>query len=181
MRKGITKLCVKCNFQIGTYGFKKHVSKCDGLGPQLKRPKKLRNCSQMRTEEVRIKRTNAIKRYYTEKRINDLEHWKQGLIEPTEWRARTLLIHELGAKCQKCSWAEINQLTNRVPIELEHTDGNYRNNKYYNLKLLCPNCHSLTPYYKALNARRGFGRPDSKVVSLWAKEKRIRVSSGKSY
>ena len=55
----------------------------------------------------------------------------------------------------ECGWNKINPITNKVPIELEHIDGNSENNSLDNLKLLCPNCHSLTPTYKALNIGNG--------------------------
>jgi hypothetical protein len=59
--------------------------------------------------------------------------------------------------CEKCSWAEINPYTGKVPLDVEHVDGDYTNNKLDNLKLLCPNCHSLTSTYKALNKGKGRG------------------------
>ena len=59
-------------------------------------------------------------------------------------------------KCQQCGWSKINKYTNKVPLEADHIDGNYKNNKIKNLRLLCPNCHSLTSTYKALN--KGSGR-----------------------
>lgn len=69
---------------------------------------------------------------------------------------RKFLIQEFGAKCMGCGWDKINPTTGVCPIELEHIDGNSGNNSISNLKLLCPNCHSLTSTYKALN--RGNGR-----------------------
>ena len=65
------------------------------------------------------------------------------------------LIDKHGEKCMECNWHEINQYSNKIPIELEHIDGNSKNNKLNNLKLLCPNCHSLTPTYRALNKGNG--------------------------
>ena len=66
-------------------------------------------------------------------------------------------IHEKFAdKCSRCGWHEIHPVTNRVPLEVEHIDGNSDNNKEENLTLLCPNCHSLTLFYRGLN--RGKGR-----------------------
>ena len=59
-------------------------------------------------------------------------------------------------RCQQCGWSEINKYSNKVPLEADHIDGNYKNNSIKNLRLLCPNCHSLTPTYKALN--KGSGR-----------------------
>ena len=68
---------------------------------------------------------------------------------------RKFLIEEHGAKCMECGWDKVNPITKNCPIELEHIDGNSRNNELNNLKLLCPNCHSLTPTYKALNIGKG--------------------------
>ena len=43
---------------------------------------------------------------------------------------------------------------------MEHIDGNSENNNIENLELLCPNCHSLTPTFGALN--KGKGRKNRK-------------------
>lgn len=69
---------------------------------------------------------------------------------------KLFLIKKYGEKCMDCGWCEINRTSKKVPIELEHIDGNSLNNLLDNLKLLCPNCHSLTSTYKGLN--RGNGR-----------------------
>jgi len=58
-------------------------------------------------------------------------------------------------KCQHCGWSQINQFTQIVPLEADHIDGNHNNNRIDNLRLLCPNCHALTPTYRALNKGNG--------------------------
>jgi hypothetical protein len=72
-----------------------------------------------------------------------------------EKQYKKYLIEKYGNKCMECGWDKINPFCNKVPIELEHIDGNSENNSLDNLKLLCPNCHSLTPTYKALNIGKG--------------------------
>jgi hypothetical protein len=59
-------------------------------------------------------------------------------------------------RCSRCGWSEVSQYTGLVPLEVEHKDGDWTNNREENLDLLCPNCHALTPTYRALN--RGKGR-----------------------
>lgn len=69
---------------------------------------------------------------------------------------RRYLVTKYGERCTRCGWSERNPKTGRVPIEVEHIDGDFRNIKAENLTLLCPNCHSLTQTFRGLN--RGSGR-----------------------
>lgn len=69
---------------------------------------------------------------------------------------RKYLIHTKGCKCEVCGWDKVNQKTGKCPIQMDHVDGNSTNNRLDNLRLLCPNCHSLTPTFGNLN--NGFGR-----------------------
>lgn len=78
---------------------------------------------------------------------------------------RWLIYHDPSCSiCHRFSW---NQ--RRIPLELDHVDGNYKNNLLENLRLLCPNCHAQTNTYKGKN--RGNGRHF----------RRLRYSEGKSY
>ena len=75
---------------------------------------------------------------------------------------RNYLLEKAGYKCQKCGWGEINPTTQKVPLDIHHKDGNYMNNTENNLEVLCPNCHSLTPNYKALNSSGRENRTQSR-------------------
>lgn len=60
-----------------------------------------------------------------------------------------------GKACKNCGWCEVHPVTGNVPVHLEHIDGDCTNNRPENLCWLCPNCHSLTPTFGALNTGNG--------------------------
>ena len=46
-----------------------------------------------------------------------------------------------------------------ITLEVEHIDGNAKNNKKENVCLLCPNCHSQTDTYRSKNVGKA-NRPE---------------------
>lgn len=68
---------------------------------------------------------------------------------------RRYLFEINNSRCQECGWSKINTVTKTIPLEVEHCDGNSRNHSESNLKLLCPNCHSLTAGH---STKKGNGR-----------------------
>lgn len=95
-----------------------------------------------------------------------IEKWKNNEIDgmrgktATSQHIRRYLFEKYQNCCSECGWSKINPHTNKIPLELEHVDGNFMNNKEENLKLLCPNCHSLTSTWKGANKKQG--RPRAK-------------------
>lgn len=83
--------------------------------------------------------------------------WKAGEVDGQKGEysvsnyIKRYLIKKYNNQCQICGWNEVNKYTNKIPLEVHHIDGNYKNNSEDNLQLLCPNCHSLTNTYKAAN------------------------------
>ncbi|MEU5597271.1 HNH endonuclease signature motif containing protein [Streptomyces sp. NPDC020298] len=84
------------------------------------------------------------------------------LVEDTSPQARRLpsrrlkrAMSEVGVeeRCALCG-VEAVWLGEPLPLEVDHINGDWRNNRVENLRLLCPNCHSTTDSYRG----RGKGR-----------------------
>ncbi|MFJ7955370.1 HNH endonuclease signature motif containing protein [Streptomyces sp. NPDC096319] len=56
-------------------------------------------------------------------------------------------------RCAMCR-TEAEWLGDPLPLEVDHIDGDWRNNRIENLRLLCPNCHSTTDTYRGRGKRR---------------------------
>lgn len=65
---------------------------------------------------------------------------------------KAILAYERGHKCESC--LNIEWLGDPIPLELEHVDGNNKNQIKENLLLLCPNCHAKTSTYCGKNMKR---------------------------
>ena len=51
--------------------------------------------------------------------------------------------------CSECNVSEWNE--KKLVMQLDHIDGNSRNHRLNNLRMLCPNCHSQTDTYCGKN------------------------------
>lgn len=131
----VKRVCLNCNNTVTAYKGKYCSNKCQ-KDYEWKQVKILIELDTNNTLNVGLETRNTYyKRYIIEKR---------------------------SPKCEECGWSKVNQFTGRIPVELEHVDGNCTNNKLSNLKLLCPSCHSLTSTYKGSNRGKGSAR-----YNLW--------------
>jgi Zn finger protein HypA/HybF involved in hydrogenase expression len=66
---------------------------------------------------------------------------------------QALTLRDRIYNCNNCGISNWNNKP--ISLELEHKDGNYKNNSPENIELLCPNCHSQTPTFKGKNKGNG--------------------------
>lgn len=94
------------------------------------------------------------------KSAESIQLWLDGKIPGGSWRGVSTFVRKWlactkGETCSNCSWAERNPKSGRIPLHVDHIDGNPENHRPENLRFLCPNCHSLTSTFGGLNRGRG--------------------------
>ncbi|HSW65725.1 MAG TPA: HNH endonuclease [Bacillota bacterium] len=55
-------------------------------------------------------------------------------------------------QCELCGW-EQKAADGRIPVELDHINGDHWDNRLENLRILCPNCHSLQATHRGKNKK----------------------------
>lgn len=138
--------------------------------------KKCLNCenyiqvSDMKPCEYKLRKYCSVKCQMEYQQKQWEEKWLKGEVSGNckgNWfvirdRVRNYLFKKYNNKCAKCGWGEKNPYTGRIPLEVEHIDGNAENTTPENVTLLCPNCHSLTATYRGANA--GNGRHKKRII-----------------
>ena len=96
------------------------------------------------TKEHREKARAALKRKAEDRYL------KLPWIELPKPEKRKRILQDQDGKCLWCGIRDWREM--KITLELDHVDGNNKNDVRSNLRILCPNCHSQTPTFR--NKRR---------------------------
>jgi hypothetical protein len=92
---------------------------------------------------------------------NYIAKWQQGEISGNTKSGgisnhiRRFLHEKYRAQCSQCGWSKKHPITKKIPLQVNHINGDSTDSKEINLELICPNCHALTPTYGILNKGNG--------------------------
>ena len=92
--------------------------------------------------------------YKREERIQNLEKvlTKNSRIQSYGLKKRLFHAGLKDQKCELCGWSQVSK-DGRIPVELDHINGDRYDNRLENLRILCPNCHSLQSTNRGRNKR----------------------------
>lgn len=124
----------------------------------IKKINRCKKCKKVLKGSIKVYCDNTCQNAYQ----NDsyIDRWLEGLEKG--WVAKTkklsitirnYLKKVRGSNCEECGWDEQHPLDGKSLTEIDHIDGDAENCRPENLKILCPNCHSMTPTYRNRNKR----------------------------
>jgi len=117
-----------------------------------------------RRRSIEVKREEVLKDMQTTDPQYRSNHYLKKMIKQYE------LLPYCCSGCGISKWKE-----QELVLELDHIDGDAANNKISNLRLLCPNCHSLTSTYRGRSINNGKKKvSDEELIVALNESKNIR-------
>lgn len=123
-----------------------------------------RSCANSRqwSADINAKRSDKLAGRKPTRRPTDIDGWKASIKQAWLDKYNSTPFDKLGPENKRrrvfeeqnfcCSGCGVSEWKGfKIPLELEHKDGNNQNNLRENLEGLCPNCHSITDTWRGRN------------------------------
>lgn len=156
--------CLHCKLKIpykkrNTNVFCSRSCSAKHNNPTSKRKYPLRFCKHC-SKSLSSRSTNAT--CYGECRVEySIREWLAGNIDGSSKYSyadyvKVYLVRRSGGVCEmtECNESRVKNDGSTI-LQVDHIDGDWRNNSKENLRLICPNCHSLTENFGSRNKGNG--------------------------
>lgn len=119
----------------------------------------------MHNPEARMKAREGLRAFHRRNRLTISDEGNEVPVGTEILKAsarRSLLFEEQKGACNRCT--NTHWMGEPITLEIEHIDGNNRNNRRENLELLCPNCHSYTKTWRGRNIKTSVMVSDDQLL-----------------
>lgn len=151
------RLCAHCNSELTSKRAKKFCStSCWNAYKKVERPcvicgkktshAKCGTCSQT-CNQRRLHLINV------DKWLNGISLGYRGKAKQVSETVRRYIKETRGTACEQCGWDKKHPVDGKCLTEIDHIDGDASNCKPSNLRVICPNCHAMTPTFRARNKK----------------------------
>jgi hypothetical protein len=95
----------------------------------------------------------------TPRKLSDILVENSTYVSTKNLKNKLINLHYFDDKCAECGL--INWKGKKLSLHLDHINGVNNDHRIENLRLLCPNCHSLTPTYcRGTRQKKKYNCPD---------------------
>ena len=81
--------------------------------------------------------------------------WCGGTKMELSLTVRRYLMERAEHECSLCGYSGFHPRDGKTILEIDHINGDGTDHRPENLRVLCPNCHALTPSYRGRNRGNG--------------------------
>jgi len=173
--------CERCKIHIdGTFGSGRFCSwKCSNtrvhsedtkrrISESIKKLDLKHNIKRKHSKQARVNMSKGTQKYW-DKILQ--EKIKVTLFEKLPQRYRyKVLFDERGYVCEECGFKYFDERRKKGPYEVHHIDGNIKNNKKENLKILCLICHWKTDNWRFRDCKHT--QETKKKIGLTTKQRK---------